>query len=208
MAATGQRNVSIVGAALWPRLVAATCGHDHPGRRDSYTTISLSLFSSSRTTPRICSMRVGRTTPGSKALRVGRVSEANRAYLVTFVTDGRVRRFEDLYLARIVCRALNQTRRQGTLCYVVMPDHVHWLIILNEGVSLSRVVQFAKAYSAHHINKRLARRGRVWQAGFHDHALRRAEDLVQVARYVVANPVRAGLCDSIAAYPHWDAVWI
>jgi len=29
-----------------------------------------------------------------------------------------------------------------------------------------------------------------------------------VARYVVANPVRAGLADSVLAYPYWNAVWL
>ncbi|MFB6261862.1 MAG: transposase, partial [Thiohalorhabdaceae bacterium] len=48
----------------------------------------------------------------------------------------------------------------------------------------------------------------VWQPGFHDRAIRREEDLEAVARYVVANPLRAGLVDRIADYPHWDAAWL
>jgi putative transposase len=32
--------------------------------------------------------------------------------------------------------------------------------------------------------------------------------LRNLARYVVANPLRAGLVDSIRDYPHWDAVWL
>ena len=34
------------------------------------------------------------------------------------------------------------------------------------------------------------------------------EDLVAVARYIVANPVRAGLVKNVRDYPHWDAVWL
>jgi putative transposase len=48
----------------------------------------------------------------------------------------------------------------------------------------------------------------VWQRGFHDHALRKEEDIVSVARYIVANPVRDGLVRRIGDYPHWDAVWL
>jgi len=29
-----------------------------------------------------------------------------------------------------------------------------------------------------------------------------------VARYIVANPIRAGLVDNIGQYPYWDAVWL
>jgi len=41
-----------------------------------------------------------------------------------------------------------------------------------------------------------------------DHALRSDEDLRAVARYVIANPVRAGLAQRVGGYPFWDAVWI
>jgi REP element-mobilizing transposase RayT len=65
-----------------------------------------------------------------------------------------------------------------------------------------------KSRSAIEINRLLGRRGRIWQKGFHDHAIRKEEDLRAVARYVVANPVRAGLVQSVRDYPHWDARWI
>lgn len=49
---------------------------------------------------------------------------------------------------------------------------------------------------------------KIWQAGFHDHAVRREEDLAGIARYIVANPLRAGLVDAIGDYPLWDALWL
>ena len=41
----------------------------------------------------------------------------------------------------------------------------------------------------------------LWQKGYYDHALRREEDVNQVAEYIVYNPVRAGLVDSPDRYP-------
>ncbi len=38
--------------------------------------------------------------------------------------------------------------------------------------------------------------------------LRNDEDLTTVARYLIANPVRAGLVDRAGMYPFWDAVWV
>jgi hypothetical protein len=29
-----------------------------------------------------------------------------------------------------------------------------------------------------------------------------------IARYIVGNPLQAGLVDRIGDYPHWDAVWL
>jgi len=48
----------------------------------------------------------------------------------------------------------------------------------------------------------------IWQDGYHDHALRAEESLEDVARYIVMNPVRAGLVKSVREYPLWDAKWL
>jgi REP element-mobilizing transposase RayT len=48
----------------------------------------------------------------------------------------------------------------------------------------------------------------IWQKGFHDHALRREADVVGIARYIVRNPVRAGIVMRPGLYPHWDSIWL
>ena len=144
----------------------------------------------------------------SSNLRKGRFSESGRIYLVTFVTHQRRPLFDDLFLSREVVKSLNYHRDEcETLAFVVMPDHVHWLLQL-KGSELSRVVHSVKSYTANQINLCQKVNGIVWQNGFHDHALRKDEDLVNLARYVVMNPVRAGLVRSVREYPHWDAVWL
>jgi len=104
-------------------------------------------------------------------------------------------------------RQHHQRGRVDSLAFVVMPDHLHWLFELCSG-SLSGLVRDLKAFSARAINASFSTAGRLWQAGFHDHALRREEDLRSAARYVVLNPVRAGLVERVADYPHWDAKWL
>ena len=96
-----------------------------------------------------------------------------------------------------------------TLAFVVMPDHIHWLFVLAKNISLSSVVANMKRHSARQINKSCGCQGsRIWQRGFHDHALRREEDVIHVARYIVANPLRAGLVSRIGDYSLWDAAWL
>jgi len=146
--------------------------------------------------------------PSSHKMRKGRVLLQNQVYLLSFMTKGREPRFSDFYSARLIINSLKKSRHTKTLAFVVMPDHVHWLIQLLEGASLSRVVQTAKSVSAHQINHYLERRGQFWQDGFHDHALRSEEAVIEAARYIVANPIRAGLVRSVRDYSHWDAVWI
>ena len=50
--------------------------------------------------------------------------------------------------------------------------------------------------------------GHLWQRGYYDHAIRTDENLRNVARYIVANPLRAGLVERIGDYPLWDSVWM
>lgn len=145
------------------------------------------------------------TRPHGKDLRKGRFSAPGQVYHITTVTQNRVPVFADLAAARLLVKALQaaQTRREvKTLAFVVMPDHLHWLLELGENVSLARAVGAVKAVTAHHLGRRL------WQKGFHDHALRREEDLAELARYIVANPLRARLVDRLGDYPHWDAIWL
>jgi len=148
--------------------------------------------------------------PYSDLLR-GRASIAGQIYIVTTVTRGRARLFLDLYLGRIVVRALySEATAIGatTLAYVVMPDHLHWLVQLHPHHTLSTVVRSVKGKTAFEIGRFQGTRGPVWEVGFHDHALRTEEDLQSVARYIVRNPIRAGLARSVYDYSLWDAVWI
>ena len=144
-------------------------------------------------------------------LRRGRFSEAGRIYLVTTVTHERRPLFRDFTYARTLIRCLREINDLGsvdTQCFVVMPDHLHWLFDLGEAVSLGRVMQSMKSFSARRLNALQGVTGKVWQAGFHDHALRSEEDVRRVARYVVANPLRAGLVMHLGDFPWWDARWL
>ncbi|MDG3063498.1 transposase [Thauera mechernichensis] len=149
--------------------------------------------------------------PHSIDLRRGRVSEPGRVFLITTVTHRRARLFDDFHLARLTIAHLRRADQLGhaaTLAWVLMPDHLHWLVRLEAG-TLSALVGAFKAGSSAAINRSLQTPAtRRWAAGFHDHALRKEEDLHALARYVVANPLRAGLVPSVRMYPHWDAVWL
>jgi len=145
-------------------------------------------------------------------LRKGRVSIENNIYLVTIVTQGRRPLFNRLECGRVVVCSLQYAEKSGiasTLAYVVMPDHLHWLMSLENQSSLSNVVGRIKRNTSRQINRHLGYTGvGVWQRGFHEHALRGEEDVRDVARYLVANPLRAGLVKRVGDYPLWDAVWL
>ena len=141
--------------------------------------------------------------PHGHLLRKGRFSEEGRIYLVTTVTAQRQPFFAEFSKARAMVRILHAYSKPAqTLAYVLMPDHLHWLMQLGTERSLSRTVGAIKSVSAHTIPSLR------WQTGFHDHAVRKEEDLRELARYIVLNPVRARLVNKVSDYPHWDAIWL
>jgi REP element-mobilizing transposase RayT len=145
-------------------------------------------------------------------LRKGRFSEAGRAYFVTTVlADRKQRYFADLFCTRLVVMGMKELHEEQavySMAWVVMPDHVHWLFQLGESVALSGVVKNFKARTAQRVNAYLGRNGTLWQKSFYDHAVREEEDVKAIARYIVANPLRAKLVERIGDYPHWDAIWL
>ena len=148
---------------------------------------------------------------GSRQLRKGRVSIDGQIYMVTAVTQCRRPVFKRLPTGRRLVREFMTEEARGdllSLAYVVMPDHFHWLVQLGQDACLSTCMRRTKSCAARSINACLGRTGRLWQDGFHDHELRREEDLLTYARYVLANPIRAGLVESLRQYSLWDAIWV
>jgi len=146
----------------------------------------------------------------SHLLRRGRYCEPDRLYLLTTVTHERSAFFRNFHNARLVVRHLRQSDQEQacrSLAWVVMPDHLHWLIEL-KAVTLGTLMRRFKSRSSHALRKAGVQGGRIWQPGYQDRALRREEDVRRVARYIIANPLRAGLVTSVGDYPHWDAVWL
>ena len=143
--------------------------------------------------------------PHAKNLRKGRFSKTNQIYVITTVTNNRTSVFNDYKTARTLINVLMGHDRAGftqTLCFVVMPDHLHWMLQLGDMKNLGETIHALKSISS----KRIGRS--IFQKGYYDHAIRQEEDIKGIARYIIANPLRAGLVTNINDYPHWDAVWM
>ncbi|MBI2799504.1 MAG: transposase [Gammaproteobacteria bacterium] len=146
----------------------------------------------------------------SCALRKGRCSERGRAYFVTARTHARRPLFADFFCGRVLVsemRWAEDAHLVQSLAWVVMPNHFHWLVVLEDG-ELQRVVGRIKSRTTFRLRKMYGHLGPLWQAGFYDQAIRHEHQLLPFARYIVANPIRAGLVRRVGDYPLWDAVWI
>ena len=80
-----------------------------------------------------------------------------------------------------------------------MPDHFHALV---EGLArdsdLRRFVAMIKQRTS--FEHRRSTGLSLWQEGYYEHVLRTEEPCLATAAYVVNNPIRAGLCDTLDEY--------
>lgn len=144
------------------------------------------------------------------SLRRGRISNPGYTYLITTVIADRRPLLADFQSARLLIAEMRTACSAGaveSLAWVVMPDHLHWLLTLRQG-SLASLMKQIKARSSRHINQQLGLAGRLWQPGYYDRAARSDDDLRAMARYIIANPVRAGIVATVGDYPFWDAAWL
>lgn len=143
-------------------------------------------------------------------LRKGRYSQQCGEYFIAFTSLNRVDYFNDPAVANEFCRHIQLNERVHSCkwqTWVLMPDHFHGLLQLQQN-NLSEAVQHLKGITAHKINRLINKQGGVWQRAYYDRALRFEDDRKNIARYIVMNPVRAGLVNNIRKYPYWNSIYL
>lgn len=87
--------------------------------------------------------------------------------------------------------------------YVLMPNHVHWLI--KTGFTpLSEIMHRMHSTYARWFNHRHERVGHLFQARYKSIVCAADSYLLVLARYIHLNPIRAGLADKLHHYP-WSS---
>jgi hypothetical protein len=84
-----------------------------------------------------------------------------------------------------------------------MSNHYH-LVVETPEQNLSRGIHWLNQCYAQHFNRRHDRVGHLFQGRFKGILVERESHLLELMRYVVLNPVRAGLVDSASDYP-WSS---
>lgn len=132
-------------------------------------------------------------------------------FSVTLATDGRARVFTEPRAVQTCVAALKQAATKyeaGVYAYCFMPDHLHLLAATPSDVNFVSFIQHFKQLSAFRLSHSSPSGRRLWQTRFYDHALRLDEDIITVARYILGNPVRAGIVADAAEYPYSGSlVW-
>ena len=92
--------------------------------------------------------------------------------------------------------------RHDWIChaYCLMPNHYH-LVLDARSEQLSRGMQQLNGGYARHFNDRHEHGGHLFEGRFRAAPIESDEHLAAAREYVLANPVRAGLCASVADWP-------
>ena len=128
---------------------------------------------------------------------------------LTFCTAGRARPFIDA--ASVSCANAQILRAAedeyfAEIAYCYMPDHLHLVV---EGTSeqsdLKRFIARAKQLSSYHYKQKTG--VPLWQRYGYEHVLRGDDHLATTVRYIIENPVRAGLVCTPATIRSSDRVF-
>jgi REP element-mobilizing transposase RayT len=130
--------------------------------------------------------------------------EGGSAWHVTIGTQNRADQvFTNQEVARAVARTIETrcaARGAGLDLYCLMPDHCH-LIIQVRSTGLIDIIGDVKSCTTRAWWNQ-GNRGRLWQRSFYDHGLRTERDYTETIRYILENPVRAGIVADWGDYPH------
>ena len=128
------------------------------------------------------------------------------AYGVWHVTTRGVERrrvFLDRGDARAFLRLLNRAVSALELdvhALCLMPNHYH-LVVESRRESLSRALHRVNGVYAETFNEKYGRSGHLWGDRFALWQIRQDDHLGSACAYVLANPVRAGLCQDVTDWP-------
>lgn len=87
-------------------------------------------------------------------------------------------------------------REYKLICYCIMPNHIHLVSeLINKNRMVGDIVGSIKKFIAREANKFLNRKGKFWQTESFDRLVRDDIELYFTIKYVLMNPVNAGLVD-------------
>ena len=125
-------------------------------------------------------------------------------FVTTRTTEGKAilqsDRMADLFAD--VLRSYIRQRKFRVHDFVVMPNHVHLLITVDNTMSIEKAVQLIKGNFSYRAKKELGFQGEIWQRGFSDVRVRHEESFRNHQLYIYNNPVKAAVARAPEEYTH------
>lgn len=85
--------------------------------------------------------------------------------------------------------------------FVIMPDHVHLLLTVWDGMTIEKAMQLIKGRFSHRMSHEYGYNGEVWHRGFTETQVMNRASFEKHRDYIGQNPVKAGLVTSADEFP-------
>ena len=85
--------------------------------------------------------------------------------------------------------------------FVVMPDHLHLLLAVKDGMTIEKAMQLIKGRFSYRLKKEFGHIGEVWQRGFSEVRVIGRASFAAHRDYIAQNPVKAGLASVENEFP-------
>ncbi len=82
----------------------------------------------------------------------------------------------------------NDGKIYDVISYVIMPNHIHLLLLFHHNISISETITKFKHFTTFKINQLLNRHAPLWQREYHDRMLRNETHLDYCLAYIAQNP--------------------
>lgn len=127
------------------------------------------------------------------------------AYFITICAHMQQNLFQRDEVAKLMLATFFKYRDAGEFDlheYVVMPNHIHLLLSINDARKLSRVIQLIKGGFSHSLRENGIVSRAVWEQRYYDRRIRDENEFAEFARYIHQNPARKGLVERAEEYPY------
>jgi len=127
-----------------------------------------------------------------------------RPYFITINVYKKQRLFTQKNITDSLVKYLKEITEKDNfdiMTYCFMPTHVHLVLFgKNDDSDLCKFVKDFKQVTGYNYKQTF--KNKLWVISFHDRVLRKEQNIKTLCRYVLKNPVRAGLVKSILDYPY------
>ena len=130
------------------------------------------------------------------------------AYFITTTTHDRLPVFADPAAATLFTEDLFALRKELIFllpAYVVMPDHIHLIIVPSLRAQLAKIMQHIKGRFARRYHERHGGEGKLWQPRYYERVISDEAALLRSVDYIEANPQEAGLASEAESYAYSSA---
>jgi putative transposase len=100
-----------------------------------------------------------------------------------------------------VLRSLVAERKFKLHDFVIMPEHVHVLLTVDNEMTIEKAMQLIKGRFSHRLSHEFGHKGEVWQRGFSEVQVIGKSSFEMHRAYIAKNPIEACLIGLNEKYP-------